>query len=310
MKILVTGGAGFIGSHLTRALLAKGHAVAVLDNLHTGLRENVPLGAAFAEMDVRDERLGAWLSAEKFDAVVHLAGQTMVNVSVDEPYYDADVNVLGTVNLLEGCRKSGVRRVVFASTAAVYGDVGQLPVLESQPVGPLSFYGLSKHTVERYLALYQALYGLEYVALRFANVYGERQGDGGEGGVISIFAKRVARGEAIVVHGDGGQTRDFVYAGDVAEGICCALETKAVNCVYHLSTQTEVSVNALVALLRELAGGEIEVSHGPARPGDIYRSMLSNARAAEGLGWRPVVPLEEGLARTFAYFAKTREARG
>lgn len=309
MKVLVTGGAGFIGSHLTRALLAKGHAVVALDNLHTGLCENVPQGVALAEMDVRDAKLGAWLCEARFDAVVHLAGQTMVNVSLDEPHYDADVNVLGTVNLLEGCRKSGVRRVVFASTAAVYGDAVELPLLESRPVGPLSFYGLSKYTAERYLALYRSLYGLEYVALRFANVYGERQGDGGEGGVISIFAKRVARGEAIVVHGDGGQTRDFVYAGDVAEGICRALEAKAANCVYHLSTQTEVSVNALAELLRALAGGKLAVSYGPARPGDIYRSTLSNAKAAEGLGWRPAVSLEEGLARTFAYFAKTQEPR-
>lgn len=305
MHILVTGGAGFIGSHLTRALLVQGHAVVVLDNLHTGLRENVPQGAAFTQMDIRDKGLGAWLSAKRFDAVVHLAGQTMVNVSVDDPHYDADVNVLGTVNLLEGCRKSGVRRVIFASTAAVYGDVRTLPVLETQPAMPLSFYGLSKYTVERYLELYQALYGLEYVALRFANVYGERQGDGGEGGVISIFAKRAARGEAFVVHGDGGQTRDFVYAGDVAAGICRALETQAANCVYHLSTQTEVSVNALVELLRVLAGGALKVSYGPARPGDIYRSTLSNAKAAAGLDWRPAVSLEAGLARTFAYFAET-----
>lgn len=306
MKVLVTGGAGFIGSHLTEALLAKGHETVVLDNLHTGLRENVPQGVSFVKMDIRDAELGGWLAGERFDAVVHLAGQTMVNVSVDAPDYDADVNILGTVQLLEGCRKSGVKRVVFASTAAVYGDVQALPIQETQPVAPLSFYGLSKHTVERYLALYHDLCGLEYVALRFANVYGERQGDGGEGGVISIFAKRVARGEAIVVHGDGGQTRDFVYAGDVAQGICRALETQAANCVYHLSTQTEVSVNALVALLRKLAGGRLEASHGPARQGDIYRSTLANAKAAAGLGWQPVVPLEEGLARTFAYFVKAQ----
>ena len=304
MNILVTGGAGFIGSHLVRHLLAKGEQVTALDNLSTGLAENLPPEAKLVEMDILDEDLPKVVAAGAFDAIVHLAAQTMVDTSIKNPLLDTRENLLGTVQVLEAARAANVKRVIFASTAAVYGDVKEddLPVREAQATLPLSFYGLSKLSVEKYLEMYENLYGMEYVVLRFANVYGERQGDGGEGGVISIFAKAVAEGRDITIYGDGEQTRDFVYAGDIAEGIWAALRTEEVNAAYNLSTQTETSLRELVSLLAEIRGREIVPKYGAEREGDIYKSMLSNNRARRGLDWQPVTTLAEGLRRTYEYF--------
>ena len=304
MNILVTGGAGFIGSHLVRHLLAKGENVTALDNLSTGLAENLPPEAKLVEMDILDEDLPKVVAAGAFDAIVHLAAQTMVDTSIKDPLLDTRENLLGTVHVLEAARAANVKRVIFASTAAVYGDVKEddLPVREAQPTLPLSFYGLSKLSVEKYLEMYEKLYGMEYVVLRFANVYGERQGDGGEGGVISIFAKAVAEGRDITIYGDGEQTRDFVYAGDIAEGILAALRTEEVNAAYNLSTQTETSLRELVSLLAEIRGREIVPKYGAEREGDIYKSMLSNSRARRGLDWQPATTLAEGLRRTYEYF--------
>ena len=304
MNILVTGGAGFIGSHLVRHLLAKGEQVTALDNLSTGLAENLPPEAKLVEMDILDEELPKVVAAGAFDAIVHLAAQTMVDTSIKNPLLDTRENLLGTVQVLEAARAANVKRVIFASTAAAYGDVKEddLPVREAQPTEPMSFYGLSKLSVEKYLEMYRKIYGMEYVVLRFANVYGERQGDGGEGGVISIFAKAVAEGRDITIYGDGEQTRDFVYAGDIAEGIWAALRTEEVNAAYNLSTQTETSLRELVSLLAEIRGREIVPKYGAEREGDIYKSMLSNNRARRGLDWQPVTTLAEGLRRTYEYF--------
>ena len=304
MNILVTGGAGFIGSHLVRHLLAKGEKVTALDNLSTGLAENLPPEAKLVEMDILDEDLPKVVAAGAFDAIVHLAAQTMVDTSIKNPLLDTRENLLGTVQVLEAARAANVKRVIFASTAAVYGDVKEddLPVREAQPTEPMSFYGLSKLSVEKYLEMYRKIYGMEYVVLRFANVYGERQGDGGEGGVISIFAKAVAEGRDITIYGDGEQTRDFVYAGDIAEGILAALRTEEVNAAYNLSTQTETSLRELVSLLAEIRGREIVPKYGAEREGDIYKSMLSNSRARRGLDWQPATTLAEGLRRTYEYF--------
>ena len=304
MNILVTGGAGFIGSHLVRHLLAKGETVTALDNLSTGLAENLPPEAKLVEMDILDEELPKVVAAGAFDAIVHLAAQTMVDTSIKNPLLDTRENLLGTVQVLEAARAANVKRVIFASTAAAYGDVKEddLPVREAQPTEPMSFYGLSKLSVEKYLEMYRKIYGMEYVVLRFANVYGERQGDGGEGGVISIFAKAVAEGRDITIYGDGEQTRDFVYAGDIAEGIWAALRTEEVNAAYNLSTQTETSLRELVSLLAEIRGREIVPKYGAEREGDIYKSMLSNSRARRGLDWQPATTLADGLRRTYEYF--------
>ena len=304
MNILVTGGAGFIGSHLVRHLLAKGENVTALDNLSTGLAENLPPEAKLVEMDILDEELPKVVAAGAFDAIIHLAAQTMVDTSIKDPLLDTRENLLGTVHVLEAARAANVKRVIFASTAAAYGDVKEddLPVREAQPTEPMSFYGLSKLSVEKYLEMYRKIYGMEYVVLRFANVYGERQGDGGEGGVISIFAKAVAEGRDITIYGDGEQTRDFVYAGDIAEGIWAALRTEEVNAAYNLSTQTETSLRELVSLLAEIRGREIVPKYGAEREGDIYKSMLSNSRARRGLDWQPATTLADGLRRTYEYF--------
>jgi UDP-glucose 4-epimerase len=304
MKVLVTGGAGFIGSHLVRRLQAENVQVTALDDLSTGLRENLPEDIEFIETDVCGDALDNVVAVGGFDAIVHLAGQTMVDSSIKAPVRDAQQNIIGTIRVLEAARKNNVQRVIFASTAASYGNVREsdLPVKESKTLAPMSFYGLSKITVERYMEMYHHIFDLDYVVLRFANVYGERQGDGGEGGVISIFAKAIAHGKDITIFGDGEQTRDFIYAGDVAAGIWAALCTEEVNAAYNLSTQTETSLRELVNILSNIAGRRIIPKYDLERPGDIYKSMLSNARARRGLVWKPAMPLEEGLRRTYEHF--------
>jgi len=307
VKVLITGGAGFIGSHLVRQLLAADHKVTVLDNVSTGTWQHLPGGKAACscwEMDIRDKAVREKIEQAGFDVIVHLAGQTMVDVSIKDPEFDAVENIMGTVNVLEAARHSGVKRVIFASTAAAYGNVTEekLPIREEEELAPMSFYGLTKVTVEKYLKLYHELYGLDYVALRFANVYGERQGDTGEGGVISIFAKRIAKGQDITVYGDGSQTRDFIYAGDIAAGIIAAMSTKKVNEVYNLSNQTETSLLELIALMEKAAGKKVSTNFAAPREGDINRSMLCHEAAIANLPWQPQMDLAEGLARTIRYF--------
>ena len=263
MKVLVTGGAGFIGSHVVDKLIQENCQVVIIDNLSTGLKENIHKAATFIQMDIRSNQLLELFIEKRFDYVIHLAAQTMVQKSLEMPDYDCDVNILGTVNLLEACRKTDVKRVVFSSTAAVYGNVDSLPVMEASPTVPTSFYGLSKLTCENYLALYNQLYGLEYIALRYANVYGERQGDGGEGGVISIFTRKIHLGAPVVIFGDGSQTRDFIYVGDIATANYQALlAVHGIN-VYNISTQTETSVNTLIEYMRQVAGKEVSKVYEP-----------------------------------------------
>ena len=304
MKIILTGGAGFIGSHLICKLLENYHEVVVVDDFSTGNYEYIKnVDVIFWRQNICDKNLVKQIIEEKPDIVIHLAAQTLVDSSIKDPIFDASENIMGTLNVLEAARQCGAR-VIFASTAAAYGDVmeNELPVPESHELSPQSFYGLTKVGVEKYLALYHQHYGLDYVICRFANVYGERQGEKGEGGVISIFAKRIAAGKDITIYGDGTQTRDFVYAGDIARGICKAMTTKNVNTVYNLSTQTETSLLDLVQIMGKVSGCNIMPKFGPVREGDIYRSMLSNQKAKEGLGWEPQVSLTDGLRRTMAYF--------
>lgn len=307
MNVLVTGGAGFIGSHLVRQLLEAKHNVTVLDNVSTGTWQHLPQGKDTCtcwEMDIRDKAAREKIEQGKFDVIVQLAGQTMVDVSIKDPEFDASENIMGTVNILEAARHSGVKRIIFASTAAAYGDVTEdkLPIREEEALAPMSFYGLTKVAVEKYLQLYHDLYGLDYVALRFANVYGERQGDTGEGGVISIFAKRIAKDQGITVFGDGKQTRDFIYAGDIAAGIIAAMTTDKANAVYNLSNQTETSLLELIELMAKASGKTVEPAFAAPREGDINRSMLCNEAAVQNLNWQPKMNLAEGLARTINYF--------
>lgn len=305
MKVLVTGGAGFIGSHIVDQLLAEGHQVVVVDDLSTGSLDNVNPQASFVRLSVLDGELLELFAREKFDAALHLAAQTIVGSSLEHPDIDARVNVLGTLQVLEGCRQHGVERIIFASSAAVYGDVAELPVPEEAPGQPASFYGLSKLTAERYIQMYHALYGLNYLILRYANVYGERQGDRGEGGVVSIFAGCLCRNNRLNIYGDGGQTRDFVYVGDVAAANVAAVTTPQTNRILNISSQTETSVNELAALFAEIAGEAACPAYHPARSGDILRSTLRNREACAALDWQPRIGLREGLERTYKALRRT-----
>lgn len=301
MKILVTGGAGFIGSHLLQLLQGQQDVeVVVYDNLSSGRREHVPKGIRLVEGDVRDaEGLARLFVSEGFDSVVHLAAQTMVPYSLSHPEEDCQINLLGLINILECCRKYAVKHIVFSSSAAVYGDNLNIPLHEEEKPMPTSAYGITKMASEHYLRMYHDLYGLNTTVLRFANVYGERQGAGGEGGVVSIFCKLLAAGQGVTVFGNGEQTRDFVYAGDIAEALWRGSQLEGHH-VINISTQKETSVNQLLAAFKQAVGREFPVQYAPIREGDIFRSVLANGRCVELLGFCPAMNLQEGVARTYA----------
>lgn len=308
MKVLITGGAGFIGLHLVERLLLESIDITVLDNFSTGRRENVPDSIHLIETDMKSPELSNLFRREKFDALIHLAAQTTVAYSIESPLDDAQENIIGTLNLLRASNDNGIERFIFASSAAIYGNVPEdfLPIREDMRPVPLSFYGLSKLTAEKYIELHHSTYGLNYIILRFSNVFGEKQGDSGEGGVISIFSKRIATTDrgGVVVFGDGRQTRDFIHVSDIADGIYSALKTDRVNAIYNISTQTEVDINCLLSTLATISRKKFDVEYAPARIGDIRRSSLSNERAISNLDWKPQISFEEGIARTYKYFLK------
>lgn len=309
MHVLVTGGAGFIGSTTARRLLAQGHQVTVIDDLSHGKRENVPDGAALRVIDVRTPDLAAAVAACRPDAVLHLAAQMDVRKSVADPTWDASVNVLGTVNVLESARRAGVRRVVFASSGgAVYGEQEAFPATESHPRRPASPYGVSKLCGEEYLAHYSLAHGLSTLALRYANVYGPGQDPHGEAGVVAIFCERMLRGEAPTVNGDGGQTRDYVHVDDVARINQLALESDLRGAL-NVGTGVETDVNAIGAALAGALGFTTPLPHGPAKPGEQRRSCIDPRLAARLLDWRPEVGLEEGLAATARWFRNRAAGR-
>ncbi len=308
MKVLVTGGAGFIGSHVVDALRARGHAVVVVDNLSTGRRANLPADVRVYPLDIRDPQLAEVFAQERPEAVCHHAAQVDVRRSVADPLLDADVNVRGSLNVLECARRSGVRRLVYASTGgAVYGEPDYLPVDEAHPVRPLSPYGASKHIVEHYLFMYRHNYGLEYVVLRYPNVYGPRQDPHGEAGVVAIFSDRMRRGAPVAINGDGEQTRDFTFVGDCAAANLLALETAGATGLYNLGTGAPTSINQLFAVLQELTGYRAAPEHGPAKLGETRHIYLEARRARAELGWQPQVSLRAGLAQTLAYFQSVEQ---
>ena len=302
MKILVTGGAGFIGSHvLERLARDKGNTITVLDNLDSGIAENIPSGVAFIREDIRSSKIINIFQENTFDVVIHLAAQTMVPYSIAHPNEDADINLIGLINVLEAARLNCVKSVVFSSSAAVYGNSINLPLKENETLVPTSFYGITKMTTEHYLRVYHELYGINTTVLRFANVYGERQGIGGEGGVVCIFSQKISENQSIDVFGDGEQTRDFVYVKDIAKAICGAIEHKGFG-IYNVSTNTEVSVNELIGVFEKVSGKKIQVNYLPARTGDIYRSVLSNKALKTEFKIDAFTSLEEGLNNTYNYF--------
>lgn len=304
MRALVTGGAGFIGSNLVDALVARGDAVAVLDDLSTGRRENLAgalsRGAVLHEVDVRDgERVAAVVAEVAPDVIFHMAAQIDVRHSVADPALDSSINVGGTINLLEAARRVGVRRFVNTSTGgAIYGDAEPIPTGEDVVPAPMSPYGQSKHAAEGYVGLYARLHGLGAVTLRYSNVYGPRQDPLGEGGVVAIFCGRLLDGRTPTIFGDGTQTRDYLFVGDVVAANLAAAESDATG-AYNVGTGVETTVLDLADALRGLGEGRpFEPEHAPERPGELHRSAIDPARAREVLGWEARTPLAEGLRLT------------
>jgi UDP-glucose 4-epimerase len=304
MKILVTGGAGFIGSHVVDAYVAQGHDVVVVDNLFTGRKTNLNPAAAFYQVDIRAPELAEIFAREKPQIVNHHAAQVDVRRSVADPVFDADVNVTGSLHLLECARRHGVEKVIYISTGgAVYGEPEYLPCDEVHPIQPLAPYGASKHAVEHYLFLYRHNHDLPYTILRYPNVYGPRQDPYGEAGVVAIFTKQLLQEEQPTIYGDGFQERDFVYVGDCARANVLAL-TAGDDGVYNLASGEGTSINELFALLKEITGSQQEVLYGPAKLGETYKIYLDATNAGRELGWRQRVSLPEGLAQTVAHFRR------
>ena len=316
-RALVSGGAGFIGSHVADRLLAEGYHVEILDNLSSGRRENVPKGAVFHHLDIVSEDAARLVRDGRFDVLCHLAAQIDVRKSVLDPAADASINILGSLNLLEAVRTGGhPTRFVFSSTGgAIYGDFVPVPSVEEMPKDPESPYGIAKLSVELYLGYYGRVHKLDTVSLRYSNVYGPRQDPHGEAGVVAIFCNRVLKGEPLTVFGDGQQTRDYVYAVDVARANVAAATValppaRQVDVrAFNIGTGRETSVLDLANTLQRAAGTSVPVEHAPARPGELPRSAVSNAKAKKALNWSPEVDLEDGLRMTYEYFAaRTRGA--
>ena len=303
MEILITGGAGFIGSHILAQLQGRRDMdVVVFDNLSSGSKEHVPAGMELVEGDVCDEAaVDALFADHHFDAVIHLAAQTMVPTSVEQPVLDCRINLEGVLHVLEACRIHGTGHILFSSSAAVYGDNLHIPLKETERLVPTSPYGITKMTTEHYLRVYHELYGMDATVFRFANVYGERQGEKGEGGVVSIFCKLLSQRQGITVFGDGNQTRDFVYAGDIAQAIIRALPLKGCHTM-NVSTGQETSINDLIRSFEKAVGYTVPVQYTAPRTGDILRSVLSNEALTRDLGFVPEMDLEEGIRRTYDWY--------
>ncbi|MBO8162295.1 MAG: NAD-dependent epimerase/dehydratase family protein [Brevibacillus sp.] len=305
MRVAVTGGAGFIGSHIVEMLLAEGAEVAVVDNFSTGIPEQVASSAQVIEIDVVSERLEQAFLQFRPEVVIHQAAQVDVPRSLADPLSDGMVNAMGTLNVLEAARRSGARKIVYASSCAVYGEPKQERISEDHPTLPISFYGASKWIGESYVQLYHRLYRLDYTILRYANVYGPRQGAKGEGGVVAAFIRRLMDGEAPVIYGDGSQTRDFVYVKDVAYANVLAVRKGSAQTV-NISTGLATTIQSLSEQLKSLTGIRLPGEYRPSRPGDIMRSCLDPRRARQHLEWTATYTLEEGLEETVRHVQKRR----
>ncbi|RKY87777.1 UDP-glucose 4-epimerase [candidate division KSB1 bacterium] len=306
MNILVTGGAGFIGSNLVDAFVAAGHSTVVVDNLYMGRLENLNPKAKFYLLDIRAPEVAKVFEFEKIDVVCHQAAQMDVRKSVADPGFDAEVNVLGSLNLLQNSLKYGVKKFLFASTGgAIYGEQDYFPADEDHPIRPVSPYGVTKLTVEKYLFYYHQVHGLPYVALRYANVYGPRQNPHGEAGVVAIFTEKMLRGQKPVINGDGRQTRDFVYVGDVVEANLRALEYEKSD-IFNIGTGIETDVNTIFHKLNQIIGSNTPECHGPPKDGEQLRSVIDYTKAKKLLGWEPKVDLQRGLQATVDYFRSSK----
>ena len=301
MKVLVTGGAGFVGSHLTDALVEAGHEVVVVDNLSTGFERNINPKARFYRLSIGDSELARVFEQERPQVVSHQAAQTVATRSVAEPIFDAEQNILGSLNVILNCLKFGVSKLVYASSVAMYGEPQYLPVDEKHSVNPVSPYGISKHTVEHYLYLYCMLYGLNYVALRYSNVYGPRQNPEAEAGVVAIFTGKMLSGEQPTIFGSGDKTRDYVFVSDIVAANTLAMESEE-NGIYNLGSGKETSDQEIFDTVAEVTGYEGTANYAPVREGEIRRICLDYTKAMRGLGWLPRVKLKEGVRRVAEYY--------
>ena len=305
MKVLLTGGAGFIGSHIVDRLIDEGYDVVVVDNLSSGKEENINKKAAFYKLDIRDQELESVFQKELPDYVSHHAAQMDVRRSVSDPLFDAEVNVLGTINILHNCVRYKVKKIIFASSGgAIYGEQEVFPAAETHPSRPISPYGITKLAGESYLYYYKTVCGLDYTALRYANVYGPRQDPFGEAGVVAIFIQKMLRGEQPVINGDGEQTRDFVYVGDVVEANILAMTGNYTSSIFNIGTGIETSVNQIIDHLGEIIDRSVNVKHGAPKSGEQRRSVIEYAKAKETLHWQPGFLLANGLRETCEYFGK------
>ena len=307
---LVTGGAGFIGSHMVDRLLEEDYRVVIVDDLSSGKLKNLNYHATFHHMSINQPSMADVLNREKPDVVFHMAAQSSVSRSIREPILDNEVNVMGTLKLLEAARKAGVEKIIYSSTGgALYGDPEEVPCPDDAPVAPISPYGMSKYMAEQYLEYYYRQYRVNYTTLRYGNVYGPRQDPAGEAGVIAIFISAMLAGKRPRIFGDGNQARDFVSVDDIVEANMAAVY-RGNRCAMNIATGELVSVNRLYEMLKEIIGFRWEAEHGPARPGDVYRISLDWSRAAEQLAWRPRTSLADGLAKTVDYMRSTMEVAG
>ena len=304
MNILVTGGAGFIGSNIVDAYISKGHNVVIIDNMSTGVKDYINPKAKFYELDVCDAGISKVFDENKIDLINHHAAQIDLRKSVDDPAFDINVNIAGSVNLLQNAIKSGVKKFIFASTGgAIYGEHDYFPADEEHPTRPYAPYGINKMCVEKYLYYYNHVYGLDYVVLRYANVYGPRQNPHGECGVIAIFTDKILNGQQPLINGPGDQTRDYVFVNDVVNANVLALEAKG-PVIYNVATTKETDVNYIFNRINHFAGTNFEEKHGPAKLGEQKRSVLSYEKIKKELGWTPKTEIEEGLKITTEFFKK------
>lgn len=308
MRIAVTGGAGFIGSNLADALITKEHKVTIIDNLITGKRENIPADAEFQEIDIGSPVIDKLFERGQFDVMYHLAAQMDVRKSVENPAFDAEINILGGINLLQACVKHKVKKVIFSSTGgAIYGEQEAFPADELHAANPVSPYGISKLAFEKYLFFYNLQWGLSYVSLRYANVYGPRQNSEGEAGVVAIFCKKLLKGEKAVIYGDGGQTRDFVFVEDVVKANLLALNFDS-SMAFNVGTGIETDINLLFEKIRNGTGSKQQRINLEGKPGEQRRSCISYDKIKKIMGWEPKITLDQGVERTVAFF-KTQVER-
>ena len=302
MKILVTGGAGFIASQIVDSYIAEGHNVTIIDDLSTGFEENINPAAEFVKLSISDSGIIDVFKNGKFDLVNHHAAQIDVRKSVADPLFDANTNILGTINLFQSCVRTGVKKIIFASTGgAIYGEQEYFPADEAHPTSPISPYGITKLTIEKYLYFYHLEHKLTYTILRYANVYGPRQNPFGEAGVVAIFANKLLKGEQPVINGSGEQTRDYVFVDDVIKANLLAVRDEQNN-IYNVGTAIETNVNVIYKILNDTIGKGLAEKHGPAAPGEQMRSVITSEKLYKKFNWKPATPLKDGLEKTADYF--------